>query len=127
MCRQPRAVNGLFAVKMSGDNGMRLWIGRFPHPKSSRRGLPVREDGAKRTLREWLRFGGVELGDLAAWIAEDLDLTSEMASELAEDAAYAPYLARQETELRDLRASEAVELGESLSLCRGPGIVAGNG
>ena len=32
--------------------------------------------------------------------------------EVAEDAAYAPYLLRQESELRDLRASEGLRLGD---------------
>jgi tRNA uridine 5-carboxymethylaminomethyl modification enzyme len=85
--------------------------GAVSAPEMVAAGLPVRDDGAKRSLREWLRFGGVELGDLAAWLPQDFDLDSEIAVEMAEDAAYAPYLARQETELRDLRASEAVVLG----------------
>ncbi|MGH6786010.1 MAG: tRNA uridine-5-carboxymethylaminomethyl(34) synthesis enzyme MnmG [Novosphingobium sp.] len=37
----------------------------------------------------------------------------ELAAELSEDALYAPYIARQENELRDLRASEALPLGEA--------------
>jgi tRNA uridine 5-carboxymethylaminomethyl modification enzyme len=42
--------------------------------------------------------------------------------EMAEDAAYAPYLARHESELRDLRASEAVELGEQFPFAEVPGL-----
>jgi tRNA uridine 5-carboxymethylaminomethyl modification enzyme len=84
-------------------------------------GLPVREHG-KRTIRDWLRFGGVELADLAAFLPDGLDPGSEMASELAEDAAYAPYLARQDAELRDLRASNAVPLGERFPFAEVPGL-----
>lgn len=85
-------------------------------------GLPVRSDSGKRSLREWLRFGGVELESLAPWLPEDLNPQSEIASELAEDAAYAPYLARQDAELRDLRASESVPLGEGFPFGSVPGL-----
>ena len=85
-------------------------------------GLPVRDDGVKRSLREWLRFGGVELGNLGAWLPQDMDRDGEIAAELAEDAAYAPYLARQDSELRDLRASEAVVLGEHFPFAQVPGL-----
>lgn len=86
--------------------------------------LPVRDDGAKRSIREWLRFGGVELEALTDWLPQGLDCSSELAQELAEDAAYAPYLARQEAELRDLRASEAVVLGDSFPFSDVPGLSA---
>lgn len=85
-------------------------------------GLPVRNDSGRRSLREWLRFGGVELADLAAWLPDGLDWASDLAAEMAEDAAYAPYLARQDAELRDLRASEAVALGEHFPFAHVPGL-----
>jgi tRNA uridine 5-carboxymethylaminomethyl modification enzyme len=46
----------------------------------------------------------------------------ELAAELAEDAAYGPYLARQEAELRDLRASEALGLDDVLDYSTIPGM-----
>ena len=85
-------------------------------------GLPVRSDSGRRPLREWLRFGGVELADLAPWLPEGLDRAGDLAAEVAEDAAYAPYLARQDAELRDLRASEAVVLGEHFPFAQVPGL-----
>ncbi|HTN15002.1 MAG TPA: tRNA uridine-5-carboxymethylaminomethyl(34) synthesis enzyme MnmG [Sphingomonadaceae bacterium] len=85
-------------------------------------GLPVRADNGKHSLREWLRFGGVELESLAPWLPTELDPLTEIAQELAEDAAYAPYLARQDAELRDLRASEAVPLGEDFPFAAVPGL-----
>ncbi len=75
-------------------------------------GLPVRTDSGKLPLREWLRFGGVEIEALTPWLGERAFDDAELAGEVAEDAAYAPYLARQESELRDLRASEALPLGD---------------
>jgi tRNA uridine 5-carboxymethylaminomethyl modification enzyme len=76
-------------------------------------GLPVRSDIAAQPLREWLRFGGVDLAGLAPWIDPEALSDASLAEEMAEDAAYAPYLARQDGELRDLRASEALPLGDA--------------
>ena len=90
-------------------------------------GLPVRADTGRLSLREWLRFGGVDLAGLAPWIAaEDLAAATaadpELAGEVAEDAAYAPYLARQDAELRDLRAAEALPLGDDFPYAAIPGL-----
>ena len=70
-------------------------------------GLPVRRDGGLKSVAEWLRHDGVGLEELAPWLGPDVDPSEALLLELAEDAAYAPYLARQESELRDLRASES--------------------
>ncbi len=84
-------------------------------------GLPVRRDGGKRSLAEWLAHKGVDLDTLAQWLPNDLTL-SDIAHEVAEDAAYAPYLARQDAELRDLRASEAVRLPHDFPYVAVPGL-----
>jgi tRNA uridine 5-carboxymethylaminomethyl modification enzyme len=88
----------------------------------SRAGLPVRTDTGRLPLSDWLRFGGVELESLLPWIGEALPSDAELAAEVAEDAAYAPYLARQEGELRDLRASEALPLGDDFPYTDIPGL-----
>ncbi len=75
-------------------------------------GLPVRSDSGRQPLREWLRFGGVELDSLAPWLDPKVLTDADLAAEVAEDAAYAPYLSRQDSELRDLKASEALPLGD---------------
>ena len=75
-------------------------------------GLPVRPDAGRMALREWLRFGGVDLPALEPWLGALPEGDPELLDEIAEDAAYAPYLARQEAELRDLRAGEALPLGD---------------
>jgi tRNA uridine 5-carboxymethylaminomethyl modification enzyme len=85
-------------------------------------GLPVRPDAGRLPLREWLRFGGVDLDGLSLWIANEALLDSEVVEEMAEDAAYAPYLARQESELRELRASEALPLGDAFPYASIPGL-----
>ena len=85
-------------------------------------GLPVRRDGGRKPLSEWLRIRGVGLTELTPWIGEDLSTDPDLASELVEDAAYAPYLERQEAELRDLRASNAVSLSADFPYDRVPGL-----
>ena len=75
-------------------------------------GLSVRAEAGRLALREWLRFGGIGLDQLAPWLKPGLRDDPDLAEELAEDAAYAPYLARQDNELRDLRAGEGLMLGD---------------
>ncbi|MCJ2179866.1 tRNA uridine-5-carboxymethylaminomethyl(34) synthesis enzyme MnmG [Novosphingobium album (ex Hu et al. 2023)] len=85
-------------------------------------GLPVRTDIGKLPIREWLRFGGVDLEALSNWINPALLEDIRLVDETVEDAAYAPYLDRQERELRDLRASEALPLGDHFPYERIPGL-----
>lgn len=85
-------------------------------------GVPVKRDAGRMTLAEWLRFPGIDLAALSPVLADDLDIGSDLAAEVAEDAFYAPYLERQDGELRDLRASEAVPLGEQFPYAHVPGL-----
>ena len=88
----------------------------------SRAGLPVRDDAGRLTLREWLRFGGVELETLGPWIDSAALVDTDLAQELAEDAAYAPYLARQDGELRELRAADGLALDDAFPYAAVPGL-----
>jgi tRNA uridine 5-carboxymethylaminomethyl modification enzyme len=85
-------------------------------------GVGVALDGARRALRDWLRCGGIELGDLRAWLPAGFDPADPVGCEAAEDAMYAPYLARQDAELRELRASDAISLGAGFPYRAVPGL-----
>ncbi|WAT17199.1 tRNA uridine-5-carboxymethylaminomethyl(34) synthesis enzyme MnmG [Aurantiacibacter sp. MUD11] len=85
-------------------------------------GVPVRRDVGRKSLWEWLAQSGITLEALAPWLPTECDPHSDLAEELAEDAAYAPYLARQDAELRDLRSSEALELGDDFPFADVPGL-----
>ncbi len=85
-------------------------------------GLPVRRDHGEKPLAEWLRYDGVTPEALTPWLGEVNALDPLLAEEMAEDAAYAPYLARQDAELRDLRASEAVPLAPDFPYGQVPGL-----
>ena len=78
--------------------------------------------GPRRSLRQWLQGGHVGLAAIAEAMPDGFDPLDEVAVELAEDAAYAPYLARQEAELRDLRASEALSLAPDFPYAAIPGL-----
>lgn len=85
-------------------------------------GLPVRRDSGARRLDEWLRYNGIDLAALDSWLDDGFDAGEPIATEMAEDAVYAPYLERQEAELRDLHASEAVRLGADFPYGEVPGL-----
>lgn len=75
-------------------------------------GITAKADAGRLSLREWLRFDGVEIATLRPWLGEALDVDPALVEEVAEDAAYAPYLARQDRELKDLRSNETLPLAE---------------
>lgn len=85
-------------------------------------GMAVRADGSRRPLQEWLRFPEVTLAGLENWLDGLLPVDPALAEEIEEDAAYAPYLLRQEAELRDLKAGEALQLGDSFPFAEVPGL-----
>ena len=74
-------------------------------------GLGIRRDAGRKSLAEWLRFD-LALADLAPWLDSGRCLDGELAVEVTEDAIYAPYLRRQESELRLMRSSAEVRLSD---------------
>lgn len=77
-------------------------------------GLSVKADGSRQSLYDWLRFPAISLESLSPLLDGAPQLSGELADEIAEDAVYAPYLARQDAELRDLRANERISLGADI-------------
>lgn len=86
------------------------------------KGLPVRRDSGEKAIREWLRYETISLNDLGEWVGSVVGLDPVLAEEMAEDAAYEPYLARQDAELRDLRASEELSLAADFPYDAVPGL-----
>jgi tRNA uridine 5-carboxymethylaminomethyl modification enzyme len=83
------------------------------------RGAPVAQDGARRPAREWLRFPGVTLEQVIDTVP-DADPT--LLAEYVEDARYAPYLERQDAEVAQLRANDAVRLRPEMDYAAIPGL-----
>lgn len=82
------------------------------------RGAPVSADGARRSAKEWLRFPGVELTHLVDGVA----CNPQLLGEYIEDARYAPYLERQQAEVAQLRANDAIGLRPDLEYRAVPGL-----
>ncbi|KQM22305.1 tRNA uridine-5-carboxymethylaminomethyl(34) synthesis enzyme MnmG [Novosphingobium sp. Leaf2] len=93
---------------------------KVPAAEMMAAGAPVKPDAGKLPLREWLRFGGVGVECLKGWI--NPAASPDIVEELAEDATYAPYLERQQRELKDLRAGEALPLGDDFPYADTPGL-----
>jgi len=85
-------------------------------------GATVRDGATLRPLRDWLRFPGVDLLEAAKALEISLPHDPDLVDEVIEDAVYAPYLARQEAELRDLRAGENLALGDDFPYGSIPGL-----
>ncbi|MEY3658661.1 MAG: tRNA uridine-5-carboxymethylaminomethyl(34) synthesis enzyme MnmG [Pseudomonadota bacterium] len=73
-------------------------------------GLDVREPGQKQSLFSWMRFITLSQAQLAALCPEAARCSKAIIDELAEDARYAPYIARQEAEIREMRANDSISL-----------------
>lgn len=77
-------------------------------------GMSIPGDGVARTRIELLRFPDVTMAKLVQLAPELLTIDPAILSELVEDAHYAPYIARQDAELRSLAANEAISLDPAL-------------
>ncbi|MHA6318532.1 tRNA uridine-5-carboxymethylaminomethyl(34) synthesis enzyme MnmG [Altererythrobacter sp. CAU 1778] len=84
-------------------------------------GLAIK-DGPKARLFDWLRYEQITIEKLRALLPPELDATSSIGAEIAEDAFYAPHLQRQDAELRDLRASEMLRLASEFDYASVPGL-----
>ncbi len=74
----------------------------------------IRPDDPARPLAEWARFPVIDRELLTALVC-DGTYDDAVFDELMEDAIYAPYLARQDAEVRALRANEAISLPSDLN------------
>jgi len=77
-----------------------------------RAGIPVRQDGSRRSLFEWIRFADVSRAFVEKEAPVFATLDADLQNELWEDAHYAPYLDRQDAEVRALRDGECVTIPE---------------
>ncbi len=73
-------------------------------------GLAVKRDAGRMSIFEWLRFPSLELASLLDVSRETSDYPAELIAELEQDGRYAPYLERQENEIKDLVANERIKL-----------------
>ena len=84
-------------------------------------GATVKSDGGRKPVRDWLGSGAMTVQQLKR-LCQLEDVDPDFETEIAEDAAYAPYVARQDAELRDMQASKGVCLGERFPYRSVPGL-----
>ena len=85
-------------------------------------GIEVKQDGTRQSLYAWLRFPNITMPALEKLEASLADMDPALLAEVEEDARYAPYLERQEAELKDLRANEQIALGSNFDYSSVPGL-----
>lgn len=85
------------------------------------RGAPLPPvDPQARTGAQWLRVAGIEIAMIAPELIGTID--PALLAEMAEDARYAPYLARQESEIAGLRAQDDIPIPVSIDFAGIPGL-----
>lgn len=83
-------------------------------------GAPVSGDTERRSAAAWLRVAGVTLDMVAPDLVKRID--PDLLAEAAEDARYAPYLARQESEVAAMRSHDAIAVPDALPFATVPGL-----
>jgi tRNA uridine 5-carboxymethylaminomethyl modification enzyme len=78
-------------------------------------GGAVSNDGTRMPLFEWLRFDGIDLDTVKALAPLTRSCPTHLLAELVEDARYAPYIRRQDAEVRAMRANEGIKIPRSLN------------
>ena len=84
-------------------------------------GASVRDDGVRRPLGEWLRFPEVDQSVLIRLVPA-LERFGGRLEEAIQDHRYAPYVARQQSEIARLQSDEAVVLPADLDYARIAGL-----
>lgn len=70
----------------------------------------IKRDAGKMPLKEWLRFPSIELSKLDHFIPEVAEIDEALLGEIEQDGRYAPYLKRQEAEIKDVAMNERLSI-----------------
>ncbi len=85
-----------------------------------KRGIDVKRDAGRMALFDWLRFPTVNIEGLinvssnSEFVPRETALPDGLLKEIEQDGRYAPYLERQDAEIRDIAANERITLPETL-------------
>jgi tRNA uridine 5-carboxymethylaminomethyl modification enzyme len=77
-------------------------------------GAELRDDGVKRTLAEWLRFPDVDSAAVHTLLPELAEYSPATIEGVVQDCRYAPYVARQQSEIARLKADEEIRIPPEL-------------
>jgi tRNA uridine 5-carboxymethylaminomethyl modification enzyme len=90
--------------------------------QAAKAGLRINRDGRKRSAYELLSYPDIELAHLQVVWPQIRRLDREIAQQLAVDARYAVYLARQETDIAAFRKDEAIAIPADFAFAGLPGL-----
>jgi tRNA uridine 5-carboxymethylaminomethyl modification enzyme len=93
-------------------------------PEQGRRaGLPINQDGVRRSAYDLLSYPDIDLGRLAGiWPQEIGAIAPKIAGQVAIDALYAVYLKRQSADIEALRRDEALMIPAGLDYAQVKGL-----
>jgi tRNA uridine 5-carboxymethylaminomethyl modification enzyme len=108
--------NDRFLTKLAGLTAARAALqGLILSPDQAwARGLPVRRDGARRSVYDLLSNPDLGPGRIREAFPELSEITAEIWQQVGRDALYQPYLKRQEDEIARLQRDEEVALPPDL-------------
>lgn len=85
-------------------------------------GLNVKRDAGRMSLHEWLRFPDLSALDLLS-VSRGTPVSDDpLISEIEQDGRYAPYILRQDAEIRNLAANERIGLPDRIDYRQIPGL-----
>ncbi len=99
-----------------------LLSARFTGAQLQGAGMAVRDDGVGRSLAEWLRFPEVIAEGLVRLLPPLSAHQGTVLDEAVQDHRYAPYVARQQSEVVRMRSDEAVRIPDDLDYQRISGL-----
>ena len=82
----------------------------------------MRDDGIRRSLDEWVRFPELGASGLLRLVPELSGYSASRVEEAVQDHRYAPYVARQQTEIARLKSDESVRIPAGFSFGGVPGL-----
>ncbi|WP_370178987.1 tRNA uridine-5-carboxymethylaminomethyl(34) synthesis enzyme MnmG [Alteriqipengyuania sp.] len=85
-------------------------------------GLTAPDDAGRQSLADWMRYPDYDLERLGQLGLVPRETEASLRNEIAEDIRYAPYVARQDAELRELRSNERVGLERGFPFAKVPGL-----
>lgn len=89
----------------------------------SKAGGDVAQDGGIRSIEEWARFPSVDADVFLRLLSEDMNhVDADAVDEIMIDARYAPYIERQESEVRRMSSDEAIRLPLDIDYTSIPGL-----
>ncbi len=97
------------AIKQNIMEGLNQLIGA-----EALKQFDIKADAGKMSLMDWLRFPNIPLAALTEFVPAIAEADAILVGEIEQDGRYAPYLKRQQAEIRDIAMNERLKIPSSL-------------